>query len=191
MTHRPNLASQPFANTRPVWVTAAALAVLAVLATTVSVVEYVGKHGQEQKAASRLTQLEARRAELALEVSSANAKLARVSWKALANETASLGQVVAHRSLSWTLMLGDLERVLPWNVRLVSISPVVDSEGQVRLALAGVATGREAWLDLLSRLLTDRSFSNPVPVSEEAPGATNSQGHRFQLTVRYWPEGRP
>ena len=188
---RPNLASQPFANTRPVWVTAAVLAVLAVVATTVSVVEYVGKHGQEQEAAGRLVQLEARRTRLASEVRSANDALSRVPWKALSSETASLGQVVAHRRLSWTLMLGDLERVLPWNVRLVSISPVVDPEGQVKLMLTGVATGREAWLELLARLFTDDHFSNPVPVSEEAPGPTNSQGHRFQVTVRYWPGGRP
>ena len=188
--HRPNLAREPFANTRPVWVTGVALALLAALATTVSVVEYVGKHGQEQAAASRLVTLEARRAELATEVRAANEKLSRVSWKALAGEAASLGQVVAHRRLSWTLMLGDLERVLPWNVRLVSISPSVDADGQVKLVLAGVATGREAWLELLARLFTDSHFSEPVPLSEEAPGATNSQGHRFQVSVHYWPEGR-
>ena len=187
---RPNLSSEPFANTRPIWVTALVLAVLSVAATTLTVAEYVGKRGEEHAAASRLQQLEARRATLASQVQALNGELSRVSWGSLAAETSSLGQVVAHRSLSWTLMLGDLERVLPWNVRLVSISPSLDNDGHVRLALRGVATDREAWLSLLARLFTDAHFSDPVPISEEAPGPTNSEGHRFQVTVRYWPVGR-
>ena len=98
---------------------------------------------------------------------------------------------MARRKLVWSQLLADLERVVPWDIRLVSITPSVAKDGSVQIGLDGVATGRDAWLKLLAVLFADPKFSDPLPRSEEAPSASNGQGYRFSLTVRYWPEGRP
>jgi Tfp pilus assembly protein PilN len=123
-------------------------------------------------------------------VEAANRRLAAVSWKKLQFETASLQDVVARRRLVWSQLLADLERVMPREIRLVSIMPSVSREGNARVAISGVATSREAWLKLLAVLFTDRKFSDPMPSSEEAPSASNSQGYKFQLTFTYLAEGR-
>jgi len=98
---------------------------------------------------------------------------------------------VARRQLSWTRMLADLERVVPWDIRLVSINPGTGKTGTVSLQLQAIAVSRDAWLSLLARLFTDSQFSDPVPQSEDSPGASGQQGYTVDLTVRYWPEGRP
>lgn len=187
---RPNLASSPFLNTRPVWVVGACLTLLALGLTAMSVAEFLVKREEEEELSARLKVLEERRTVLSREVEALNRSLAGVPWKTLQADAAALRQIANKRGWAWTGLLADLERVLPWDVRLVSISPAVDEKGRVRLALTGVAAGREAWLQLLTRLFEDGSFSEPVPNSEEAPSATNPQGYRFQLTVRYLPGGR-
>lgn len=188
---RPNLARVPFLNTRPVWAVSAALSLAAVGLTAMSVSEFLVKREEEEGLRARLSSLQQRREVLAREVHQLNQTLAQVPWKQLQGDASALAQIASKRGWAWTQLLGDLERVLPWDVRLVSISPSVDEKGRVRLALVGAAAGREAWLKLMTRLFHDASFADPVPISEEAPSATNPQGYRFQLAVRYLPGGRP
>ena len=190
MMRRPNLASSQFLDLRPVLVVGGALALIALVLTGVSVGDFVRARGRERAASSALLRLQARRAELASKVDATNRRLAAVGWKKVQVETAAMQEVVARRKLVWSQLLADLERVVPWDVRLISITPAVDKDGSVTITLTGLATGREAWLKLLALLFTDRNFSDPLPTAEEAPSATNGQGHRFQLTTRYWPEGR-
>ncbi len=191
MMRRPNLARAPFLNSRPVWVLGSVLLLVAAALTAISVSEFLVKREQEEGLRARLAVLQQRREVVSREVEEVNRKLAGVPWKQLQRDTAALRRIASKRAWAWTTLLADLERVLPWDVRLVSISPSVDDKGRVRLALVGVATGREAWLKLVTRLFNDPSFAEPVPASEEAPSAANPQGYRFQLAVRYLPEGRP
>ena len=190
MIRRPNLAARPFENVRPVWVASGVLALAALILTAASLSDFFSARGRERTATAALARLRARRTELAAKVEATNRTLAAVAWKKLAGETSSLEEVVARRRLVWSQLLADLERVVPWDVRLVSINPSVAKDGSLQIGLQGLATSREAWLRLLAALLEDSRFSNPVPRSEEAPSARNALGYQFSLTVRYWPEGR-
>ena len=191
MRQRPNLASNPLLDVRPVLVAGVALALVAVVLTAISLAEFIGARGTEKAAASALLRLQARRTELATKVETNNRKLAGVGWKALQAETVAMQEVVARRSLVWSQLLADFERLVPWNIRLLSIAPAIDKNGTVLVGLSGVAVSREAWLKLVALFFVDRKFSEPLPTAEESPSATNGQGYRFSLTVRYWPEGRP
>ena len=190
VTGRPNLAARPFENVRPVWLAGVGLAFAALVLTGVSLADFVSAHGRERAAIGSLARLRARRAELVAKVEAANSQLAAVGWKKLQGETTSLEEVVARRRLVWSQLLADLERVVPWDVRLVSINPSVANDGSLQIGLNGLATGRDAWLKLLAALFADPKFSDPIPRSEEAPSARNGLGYKFSLTVRYWPEGK-
>ena len=188
---RPNLAAKQFLDGRPVIVAGGALALVALVLSAVSLGEVVQARGRERNYAGALAGLDARRGELTTKVAEANRKLAGVGWKKLGTETAAMEGVVARHKLVWSQLLVDLERAIPWDVRLTSIAPAFGKDGSLLVSLTGIATGREAWLRLLAHLFTDPKFSDPMPNSEEAPSATNSAGYRFQLTVHYWPGGRP
>jgi Tfp pilus assembly protein PilN len=188
---RPNLARRPFLDSRPVWVAGGVLAAIAVVLTGVNLWEFVSAQGAERALEAEERSLRTRYAALEAEVQAADRRLAAVSWRRLEADVRTMQEVVARRRVAWSRLLVDLERVVPWDVRLVSIVPMVDDNGAVQVTLTGVATGRDAWLRLLGRCFADSSFSEPVPGSEEAPSAGNTLGYRFQLRVRYWPEGRP
>jgi type IV pilus assembly protein PilN len=188
---RPNLAARPFLDVRPVWVASGALAFVALVLTVVSVVDFLAVRGRERMSSESLRALQERRATLVSKVEATNRRLAAVGWKKLAVETGSLEEVVARQRLVWSELLADLERVVPWDVRLVGIAPTVAKDGGIQVGLDGLATGRDAWLKLLAVFFVDSKFSDPLPRSEEAPSATNGRGYRFSLTVRYWPGGKP
>ena len=191
MKQRPNLASNPQLDVRPVLVAGVALGLVAVVLTAISLSGFIRARGTEKAAESALVRLQARRTELVTKVETIDRKLAGVRWKALQAETVAMQEVVARRTLVWSQLLAEFERLVPWDVRLLSIAPTIDKNGSVLVGLSGVAASREAWLKLVALLFVDRKFSEPLPTSEESPSATNGQGHRFSLTVRYWPEGRP
>lgn len=191
MKQRPNLASNPILDVRPVLVVGVALALVGVVLTGISLGEFIRARGTEKAAASALVRLQARRSELATKVEANNRRLAGVGWKALQAETVAMQEVVARRTLVWSQLLAEFERLVPWDIRLVSITPTIDKNGSVLVGLSGVAASREAWLKLVALFFVDRKFSEPLPTAEESPSATNGQGHRFSITVRYWPEGRP
>ncbi|MGC8916410.1 MAG: hypothetical protein ACP5NF_05465 [Thermoanaerobaculum sp.] len=187
---RPNLARKPFLHTRPVWVVSGGIWALALALSASSLADFLSVRGQEKDAGKRLAALTRRASELSQQVSSLSRELSQVNWKKLKVEVDSVAQAASQRHLRWGQLLSDLEEVLPWDVRLESINPVVDKDGQVTVTLEGIATSREAWLRLLSRLMEDRRFANPIPRQEQAPGASNNVGYAFSLVVRYLPEVR-
>jgi len=191
MIERPNLARRPFVDSRPVWAAGALLGVVALILTGINLAEFISAQGAERALEDEKQTLVARYTELQGSVRAADGRLSAVKWRQLEAEAGTLQEVVARRRVAWSRLLTDLERVVPWDVRLVSIVPTIDDQGGVQVDLTGVASGRDAWLKLLGRCFADRSFSDPVPASEEAPSASNTLGYRFQLRVRYWPEGRP
>lgn len=188
---RPNLARERFENSRPVWLLGGVLAVAATVLTVTTLVELLGVRNVEQDQLRRVEGLQARRLRLQQEVASNNRELAAVGWKKLQTEVELLQGVVARRQLSWSRMLGDLERVLPWDVRLVSVSPAIEKGGGLRLDLQAITVTREAWLSMLARFFSDPKFSDPVPQAEDSPISSGAQGYTVGLTVQYWPEGRP
>ncbi len=187
---RPNLAAKPLLDTRPVVVAGVALALLALAMTAVSAIEFVSERGEETHVAETVRELQSRREGLSAEVLALDRQLSRAPWKKLRAESASMQQIVVQRRSIWGPLFADLERVLPWDTRLTSIDPQAGESGETSVGLSGIAVGRVAWLKLLGRLFTDSHFSDPLPLSEEAPGEQNSVGYRFTLRVRYWPEGK-
>jgi type IV pilus assembly protein PilN len=188
---RPNLASRPFLDTRPVTAVGVALAIVAIGLTTVSVADFLSERGEETQLAESVRELEARRATLLGEIATLDRQLARTPWKKLKAETASMQHLIVQGGSIWSTLFADLERVLPWDTRLLSIDPRSGETGEITVTLSGVAADRAAWLKLLGRLFTDSRFSDPIPRSEESPGERNAVGFTFVLSVRYWPEGRP
>lgn len=185
---RPNLASKPFLNTRPVWVVAGAVWLLALVLSAYSLADFVSVQGQEKDAGAKLQALSQRASLLSQQADALHRELSRVNWKKLKLEVDSVAHAASQRQLRWGQLLSDLETVTPWDVRLLSINPAVDASGTVTVTLEGVATSREAWLAFLARLVDNPRFANPIPRQEQAPGTGSPMGYGFSLTVNYKPE---
>jgi Tfp pilus assembly protein PilN len=182
----PNLSTRPFLNTRPVWlVTAVAgLAALILLALDLRLVFVANRTLVNESA--RLDALVVRHRELKAEVTRDVEDLKRVPWRSLTRRVDATNLILSEHAFSWLGMLDDVERVMPYDVRLTRITPNVSPDGVI-LSLELIALNREAMLELLDNLVADQRFSNPTPSTESTPEENSSAAYEMSLRVNYDP----
>jgi Tfp pilus assembly protein PilN len=198
-----NLARHPFANLRPMRRLGIALWVvggLAVLTAGWLFVSYL--IGSSEKRAA-LTRLEEERAGESQRLIGLRSQLARFELAAQNREVDYLNERIAERTFAWSRLFDDLAEVLPWNVRIVSLSPLSitparrDARGQrdsepgeeFALRLVGGARDGEALLVFVDRLFAHPAFGHP-----DLEGERNADGEvQFSVTVTYRPrrDGAP
>jgi Tfp pilus assembly protein PilN len=183
----PNLATRPFLNTRPVWlVTGVAGALTLILLAFNLQLFLVANRALVDETAKRDALLE-RHMTLEAEVRKEVETLERVPWRSLTRRVDATNLILREHSFSWLGMLDDIERVMPYDVRLTKISPSVGDDGAA-LSLALIAHNRDAMLELLDNLVADPQFSNPTPSTESTPEENQTAAYVMNLRVNYHPK---
>jgi len=181
----PNLASQPHLNTRPVWIVTVVAAFLAVVFAVINLTVWLESSHSLEEQIRLYDQLEQDAERLTAEVGQQAESLNRVPWKSLTARVNGVNSVIREHEFSWIGLLDDIERVLPYDVRLTKISPKVDVD-TVNLSLAAIGRTREALLEFLDNLIADPSFSDPNPLTEMTP-EESGYGYVLNLTVVHHP----
>ena len=100
----------------------------------------------------------------------------------LADRSAFLNTLIDQKSLNWTQMFMDLEKVLPSGVRLLSVEPRTE-KGRVQIKFLAGANSDEAKLKFVRALEQSPAFTD-VKESFERPGEQGN-GVQIELTVTY------
>lgn len=183
-----NLASKARLNTRPVWVLTGAAVLIGLVLTAVNIRLFLSSNQTLEEQIVRRDMLQLRRDALTGEFSGHAAVLERVPWRSLGARVNLVNDVLAEHRFSWSDLLDHLAEVLPWQVRVVSVSPSLDDDG-VTLALEAVSQDREGFLDLLDRMVADPYFDDPRPSRETWPEGGQSSEYLFRMQVVYLPGG--
>ncbi len=183
----PNLASRPFLNTRPVWIVTIAAAVLALLLAAVDVRVYLANKRSLASQLAERRELVERHSSLESEAREAVAELSAIPWSSLDKRVDRLNLILREHSFSWLGMLSDVERVMPYAVRLVRIGPSIGEE-EATLSIEGAARSRDAMLEFIDNLIADPSFDHPIPENEKTPEDSSSGEYEFSLVVDYRPD---
>ncbi|HKW89537.1 MAG TPA: hypothetical protein VJN21_12355 [Candidatus Acidoferrales bacterium] len=103
--------------------------------------------------------------------------------------SANLNGLIAERAFPWTKMFADLERILPPGVRVISISPGRDKDGNINVSLSMGAESDAAKLRFLESLEASQAFSDILVKSESRPtqarSVASSDRVLLALEVRY------
>ena len=182
----PNLAERPFLNTRPVWLVAAAAGLLALVLIAANAVSYVRTGRTLAPLVEHRDRLLVEERALAAKLSGLVTDLSKVPWRSLGARIDATNVILREHNFSWLAMLDDVERVMPYDVRIVQVSPEV-GPAEVDLNIRVVAKTRDAMIELLENLVTDPSFSRPTPRSETTPEQSQSGSYLMALSVRYHP----
>ena len=180
----PSLASRPFLNTRPVWVVTIAAGAIALIMIALNLRFFlITNRAVEDEIATR-DALEEQYDELGTVARQEIAILNRVPWRSLEARVNATNLVLQEHAFSWLRMLDDIERVMPYDVRLTRITPSVSPEG-VMLAFEVVARNRDAMLDFIDNLVEDPRFDDPTLASERTPEDSDTGTYVLTMRVRY------
>lgn len=183
----PNLASRPLLNTRPVWLVTTVAALIAIVFAAVDIRMMMANRRDLAEQYTHREQLHAQYLELEAEVKRHVSVLEQVPWRTLSRRVERVNLIMRERTFSWQLLLDDIERVMPYEVRLTRISPKVE-EDSFQLSLIAVARNREAMLEFIDNLVADPAFSEPLPMRETGPEGGSSVNYLFTLRVTYEPQ---
>lgn len=178
-----NLASQPYENLRPYYTAAwIAVAVAVVLALS------LGNSERQQRSETRsLTQqlgrFEAEVQQLEREQQELEAWLRRPEVQEIRGHSGFLNAMIFRKSLSWTRMFLDLEKILPARAQVTSIQPRMNTPQEADLALSVSAAEMAPLVELLKNLESSSQFGSPA-VETQRFDTDRSQQTRIALDLR-------
>lgn len=178
-----NLASRPYRDYRPLYAVVVVMSIL-IAFMLLNNIETGYRYVRDTRTTrdkidqiNRQIEVENRKTE------EANQRLRGVNVKLLAEQAQFVNARLAERAFSWSELLDRLERVLPSDVRIESVSPSFAKDGMVHLTLLAVAKNGEGMTSMLDHLNRDTRFANAFPTSEEH----TATGWKFGIGVDYKP----
>ena len=180
-----NLAARPYRDYRPVYAVVVAMSLLTAFLLLNNVDTYYryihATRDTRQKIADieRQTDAERQRADMV------ERRLRSLDLKMLDAQTKFVNAKLRERAFSWSVLLDELETVLPEDVRILAIAPTFRPTGVVGLTLNFESKASDGLIRTMNMMQADPQFASPFPGSE-----TNNAGvYVFDLNVEYFPPG--
>lgn len=182
-----NLASEPFRRDRAMLVASGLLAVaLGVgLAAQVFLLMQESKRAQETKTAVELAESGLKKQ--TGEQAKVDLILRQAQNSEVLDRNVFLNTLISRKSVSWTQLFADLEKVMPGTVRLVSVRPQITPSNQVVLDMTVGAMTGEPVVDMLMRLEGSPLFG-ATTITTLLPPSQNETLYRYRLSVNYAPK---
>jgi len=160
-----NLASRPFSDQRPTLVRMRiAMSALVLAAVVLGLVLRV-VHRKAVEAHTHLHSLDGEIANILREQQGYQFMMSETENARTQVETRNLNQLFNQKAFSWTLVMVNLETVLPSGVRVTAIEPLVSKTGHILLHLR-VFGPRDRSIDLVQNLEHSKCFLQPRIVTE-------------------------
>jgi type IV pilus assembly protein PilN len=100
-----------------------------------------------------------------------------------------LNEQIERKAFSWTLVLENLEKVMPPRVHLVSIQPTLDDDNQLALKMTVAGDSRDRAIELPRRMEGSGRFAQTSIVSEHyLEKTTTGDTEQFDIAAIYIPE---
>ena|SRR5438105_7293117 len=180
-----NLASEPFRRDRPVIVGLAAVIVLALILLGIQIATIVGQRHQAADTRLDIDRLNAQLRAIGQQQGQLNGTLRRPENAEVLERSLFLNTLIERKAISWTKIFADLEKVMPYNVRLVSVRlPEVDSQNAVLLDMIVGAKEVQPVLEFLKRLEASPQFG-PVSMQNSLPPSQTDPYFRYHVSVSY------
>jgi type IV pilus assembly protein PilN len=186
-----NLASQPYEDARQFWLrwgTALAMAAILTLALlTITITDWLTARVDHATMANYRTQI----AQRDRKRQQAEEFLNRPENRATRDQSQFLNGLIERKSLSWTHVLEDLEKVMPARVHLVSIHPEMDEDNQLTLKMIVAGDSRERAIELARRMEESQRFTQTYIETEHAAAVGSGDAVQFNISGVYVPEAAP
>jgi Tfp pilus assembly protein PilN len=178
---RTNLSTRPFYNERIVQIAlgAAALAILGL--TAFNALELRSLAERHAGLLGRVDEAERHAAALRVDADRTRRSLNREELEGVAAAAREANALIDQRTFSWTELLNQLEATLPNDVRVQSVQPRTDKQGNLTIAMVVFGRQAEDIEQFIERLEATKAFQHVVSLSE----TTNPQG-LLEVSLEGW-----
>jgi len=179
-----NLASQPFRRDRAIVVALGAVAAL--LVASLAVLVYWAQLDRQQLAGLRheIAALNKRVRAVSSDEQRLEEVLRQPRNATVLERSVFINDLIYHKSVSWSRLFADLEKTVPYNVRVMTLHPTVDSRNEVMLDMTVGAEKPDALDDLLKAFEGSPIFGPVYQHSTLAPSQSEPL-YRSRITVPY------
>lgn len=180
-----NLATEPFRRDRPVLVATAAAGVLLLILLGFQASTIVSQRREGAAIHVTIDRLNTQLRGITNEQAKLNALLRKPENAEVMERSLFLNSLIDRKAISWTKLFEDLEKVVPYNVRLVSVRlPEVDVDNRVLLDMVVGAKDRPELLELVRHLEAAPQFGETTVQSSTPPSQTDPF-FRYHVVVSY------
>jgi type IV pilus assembly protein PilN len=181
---RTNLSTRPFYNERLVQIALGVAALLVLGLTAFNVVELRSLSERHAGLLGRVGAAERQAAKLRVDADRARRSMNRDDLARVAAAAREANTLIDQRTFSWTELLNRLEATLPADVRVQSVQPATDKEGNLTITMVVLGRRAEDIEQFIEQLEGTRAFQHVLSLSE----TTNPQGLlEVSLEGRYEP----
>jgi type IV pilus assembly protein PilN len=180
-----NLATEPFRRDRPVLVASAALGLLLAILLGFEAKTIVSQRHEGAEIHVTINRLNNELRSITAQQARLNALLRKPENAEVMERSLFLNALIDRKAISWTKLFADLEKVVPYNVRLVSVRlPEVDSDNRVLLDMVLGAKERPELVETVSHLEASPQFG-PTSVQSTTPPSQTDPFYRYHVVVSY------
>jgi type IV pilus assembly protein PilN len=183
-----NLASQPYQDVRRFmwnW----SLALLAVILLTAGLVyAAVGQVLAWRATNKDANKLREQIARVDAESKTAAAFLNRPENRGTRDRSQFLNELIARKAFSWTHVLGDLEKIMPPQLHVISIKPTINDHNELQISLEVVGHSRDSALELVRHMEASPDFRDAHVDTESADPSKQGGAVVFVISAAYEPD---
>lgn len=190
-----NLASHPYENLRPYYTAAVIAFTMGVILALLLAGEERQHRSETRSLTQQLGRFETELTGLDREQQELEQWLRRPEVQKIRDHSVFLNSLILHKSLSWTRMFLDLEKILPAKAQVTAIRPHLNQSQQPELSLTVTATEMGPLVELLKNLESSPQFGSPTVESQRLVTDRAAEGTvTLELSTQYQqslPEAEP
>jgi type IV pilus assembly protein PilN len=178
-----NLASQPFRRDRAMLAASIAVSGLLLFTLGALVSLALSDRAQMKDVRGEVARLNADIRRVTAQQSQMDAILRKPENAEVLERSVFLNELLLRKGISWTRIFADLEKVVPYNARIIQIHPNIDARNHVVLDMQVASETPEPIIALLKGL-QDAPFSRPQPRVQQPPTQAEPL-YRYRVSVDY------
>lgn len=174
---RTNLSTRPFYNDRAVRTGLLMLALLALGLTAFNAIEILRLERAGREARQMAAQNAAQAVEMREKARVIRQSINQAALQAVQVSARDANALIDRRAFSWTALLNYFQATLPADVRIGSVTPQVDDNGRMLVAITVFARRAEDLYEFADALETTGAFSDVLPrqLATEEDGTLRSE----------------
>ena len=179
-----NLASEPFRRDRPMVVGTVGVSVLLIILFGIFVSLAVAERNRAKEARGLIAKVEGQLQTMAAEQTKLESVLRKPENAEVLDRSVFTNQLLLRKGVSWTRIFMDLEKVLPHDVRLVSVRPQLNGPNDLLLDMDIGTQNAEAVVPFVMNLERSPMFGSTTMHNSRPPSQSDPL-FRYRVSVTY------